>query len=224
MEKQNERKNSAQSSEYSTDGISSNCNTEVLNFDETNTPQRKIFQLRNSYLITEGRDGILLIDQHRAHINILYHTLISEIKTGKVSTQALMFPSVLELDSDQRVMLDSVIETIERIGFTIGNDASGNYVIEGIPGTLGESDPAKTIVSILDDFAEKGDVIENEMMNRALLVAARASALKRGTALNNLEIEHLASSLFRLSSPGFTPDGKTVIYRLTDQNLKTFFS
>lgn len=194
---------------------------EARSEDESNFS--KPIQLRDKYIAMECSDGLMLIDQHRAHINILYDTLVSETLADCISSQALMFSEPLDLDASEMMMLDSSIEIIERIGFIIGKDAAGRPVLEAIPGTLNAGNPGAVLKSILNEMEESKDEVDSDMMKKLVLTLARASAIKAGQRLTAKEMEHIVSELFRLPSPGYTPDGQTVIYRLTDERLASFF-
>lgn len=184
-----------------------------------------LVQLRKKYIVTETHDGLLLIDQHRAHVNILFESLSDEISNSQAAaSQALVFPEPLDLDAGQRVMLDSSIDIVERIGFRISYDDSGAAMLESIPGTLQTGNPAAVLKDILADLEESGVDIEDEAMRRVILTMARSAAIKSGRVLTTAEMEHIVSALFRLPHPGYTPEGLTVIYRLTDDRLDTFFS
>lgn len=183
-----------------------------------------LMQLRNKYIVTETTDGILLIDQHRAHVNLLYHSLLAESRAGDVASQALIFNESLELEPDEQVMLDSSIDLIERIGFRIGRDAEGKATLDGVPGTLGAKNPVAVLRNILADLSESGIDVEADALQRVILTMARSAAMTAGRQLTLPEMEHIVSSLFRLPSPGYTPDGLTVIYRLTDDRLASFFN
>ncbi len=182
-----------------------------------------LVQLRSKYIVTETRGGILLIDQHRAHVNLLYNALLAESRKGAVASQALIFNEPLNLEPDEQVMLDSSIDLIERIGFRIGKDADGRSTLDGVPGTLGAKNPVEVLHNILADLSESGIDVEADAMQRVLLTMARSAAMTAGRQLTVPEMEHILSSLFRLPSPGYTPDGLTVIYRLTDERLAGFF-
>ena len=182
-----------------------------------------LVQFRNKYILTEARDGILFIDQHRAHVNILFNELMSQARSDEVPSQALMFPEVLEINSQERIMLDSSIEIIERLGFRIGKDSSSSPTLEGAPDTLGSKNPGKILSNILSDLVEAGIDVEADAMKRIILTMARSAAITAGQQLSKSEMEYLVSSLFRLPSPGYTPDGLTVIFRLTDERIASFF-
>lgn len=182
-----------------------------------------LFQVRNKYIVTEMSGGVMLIDQYRAHVNILFNMFREEVRNGEVSSQQLMFSEPLDLDGREQIMLDSSIELMERIGFRFGKEADGSYSLVGIPGTLGAKNPVGILRNILSDLAESGIDVEADALSRVLLTMARGAAITGGRQLTQSEMQHIVSSLFRLPAPGYTPDGHKIIYRLTDERLASFF-
>lgn len=196
--------------------------SQLPDIHDESTPS--LIQLRDKYIVTESSEGILIIDQHRAHVNVLFDALSKDAKSGEVSSQTLMFPETLELDASERIMLDSSIEMLERNGFRIGFNADGSLSLEGAPESLGSKNPPTVLQNILRDLIESGADAEEEAMNRMLLVLARSAAITAGQRLTSTELQHLVASLMKLTSPGYTPDGLTVIYRLSDERLLSFFN
>ena len=190
--------------------------------DEQST-STKLTQYRGKYIVTETRDGLYFIDQHRAHVNILFNSMLGQIQQGEVASQALMFSDALELDAQERVMLDSSIELIEKIGFRIATDDKGSVVLSGVPATLGSQNPAEVLRKVLNDLSETGNDVEDETLKQLLLTMARSAALRAGQQLSVAEMDYIVSSLFRLPSPAYTPDGLKVIFKLTDERLLSFF-
>lgn len=182
-----------------------------------------LFQVREKYIVLEVADSLLFIDQHRAHFSIIFNTLKNTVQSGQVSSQQLMFAEPLDLEPEERVMFDSSIELIERIGFRFG-DNNGTLTLEGIPETLGHKNPVVALKTILNDLAESGIDVEADALNRVLLTMAKSAAMTAGQKLTHTEMDHLVSALFHLPSPKYTPDGHTVIFRLTDDRLSSFFN
>lgn len=188
------------------------------------TTQPRFLQVRNKYIVLDTRDGgMLLIDQHRAHVSIIYDRLMSQQTHGTVSSQNLIFPEPLELDAEQSVILDSTQELIEQLGFNIQGRGNDGRSILAIPGSIDVKNPSALLTGILNDIAETGTDAQSDTTSRIALIMARHAAIKGGQALTPAECEHLVSSLFRLSSPSYTPDGLKVIHRITDEKLLSWF-
>lgn len=194
----------------------------LLSDDETNRNYSGILQVRNKYLITDSPDGLLIIDQHRAHVNILYNDFLAETKGGAIASQQLMFGETLDLDAGEKIMLDSSIDLIERIGFRIGGHGS-ETVLEGMPAVIGNKNPAVVLHAILADLDECGNDVESDILSRVLITMARSAAMTGGQQLTGSEMEHLLQRLFQLPAPAYTPDGLPVIVTLSDERLAALF-
>jgi len=188
--------------------------------DESTT---SFWQFLGRYILTETRAGIVIIDQHRAHINILYNQILGTLTTGASASQKLMFDEPLELDTTENVVLDSSIDIIESMGFRIHRNDEGKAILEAVPAILDTISPVTVLKSILADLAETGNDVERDLQSRVALAAARSSAIRYGQTLTPVEMEYIVNALFRLASPTYTPDGQLAIYLLDEQRLNAIF-
>ncbi|MDE6396659.1 MAG: DNA mismatch repair endonuclease MutL, partial [Muribaculaceae bacterium] len=185
-------------------------------------PRRSFWQLRNRYILTETSGGLMIIDQHRAHVSILFHSMMSDKAGGQLATQNLLFELPLDLEPAQKIVLDSSIELIEKLGFRI-NTAGSQYMLTAVPTVLDRTDPVDMLRTIISDLMETGTDIEEDVVSRLALTLARGAAIKSGQVLTPAEQEHIVSSLFKLESPRYTPDGSLVIADLDDDALSRLF-
>ena len=188
--------------------------------DET---RRSFWQLRNRYILTETSGGLLIIDQHRAHVTILYHSMMEANQGGNLASQNLLFEMPLDLEQSQKIILDSSIDIIERLGFRI-HTSDDQYLLTAVPSVLDRSDPVDMLRKIIGDLAETGADIESDVISRLSLTLARGAAIQPGQSLTTTEQEHIVNSLFKLESPRYTPDGHLIIADLDDDALSRFFS
>lgn len=184
----------------------------------------RLVTMRNRYILLESRDGILIVDQHRAHTNILYHLFVEQARNRCVTQQNLLFPEVLDLDATETMMLDSSIELIEQMGFGIGRDGDGHKTLDSVPDNLGNANPVTVLRTVLADLVESGISVEADAMKHVAMSMARSAAIKPGQPLTQPEVEYIASALLRLPSPGYLPDGRCVITRLSDDRLAKLFA
>ena len=182
------------------------------------------WQLHGRYILTETRAGMVIVDQHRAHINILYNEILGTLKAGTSASQKLMFDEPLDLDATENVVLDSSIDIIESMGFHIHRDESGNAFLEAVPAVIDTKSPVTVLKTILADLAETGNDVERDLHSRVAVSAARSAAIRYGQTLTPVEMEHIVNALFRLSSPTYTPDGQRTLYLLDEQRLNALFT
>ena len=186
-------------------------------------------QHAQSYIITSSREGLIIIDQHRAHVRILFEQYLNQmVQEGQVS-QRVMFPETLDLDPEHQGALAEVSDELARLGFGIEYEEENRWRIVAVPAMLKDSDPKDVVLRILESVMEDGVNYGNDgnvltsLPERMALVMARTSAITRGRKLSNDEMEHLVGELFMLPSPAYTPNGNRVYCLLDDHRLESMF-
>ncbi|HJE38685.1 MAG TPA: DNA mismatch repair endonuclease MutL [Candidatus Amulumruptor caecigallinarius] len=181
------------------------------------------FQVRNRFIITPSHEGILVVDQHRAHLNVLYHKYISEIDAHDVSGQTLLFPETIELSASENQILDSIIDKMSEVGYALAYLGDNTWSINAVPSMLSNVNAVDSVRKILDNAAESGGSFEMDIDRLVAMGMARASAVKSGHKMTQKEIEHLLSELFKLKSPALTPDGLTVMALISGDQVAALF-
>lgn len=170
-----------------------------------------VIQVADKYICTPTRNGLLVIDQHRAHVLILFERYMSSVGNGTVSTQQVFFPEVLMLSASQNVILDSIIDNVKELGFDISFLGDNSWAVNGVPSVIGKHNPLETLVGLIDNVNEGIEDESFDMNRRLALAMAKATAIPGGKKLSTLEMDSLISDLFRLVKPAYTPDGLPVM-------------
>ncbi|MEA1958119.1 MAG: DNA mismatch repair endonuclease MutL, partial [Chloroflexota bacterium] len=118
---------------------------------------RVIGQMASTYIITEGPDGMYLIDQHAAHERILFERAMAQRARGAVEVQGMLEPLVVELTPRQTHLLQREEETLSSYGFAIEPFGGRSYAVRTVPAALREADIARAVIEILDSLADEGD-------------------------------------------------------------------
>lgn len=177
---------------------------------ETEGPVSATLQLKNSYILTPSREGLMVIDQHRAHKRILYESYLAKARENGFVCQNTMFPEVLELSAAQNAILTDIAPSLEELGFNIAPLGGNSWSITGIPSILKGSNPRDTLLAMIESVSESGEELASSLTERLALSMARSSAIRRGQPLSAAEMDKLISDLFRLPAPARTPEGKAV--------------
>lgn len=175
------------------------------------------------YIVTSLNDGLALIDQHRAHIRVLYDRYRKLFSEHHAPSQRMLFPEMVNLSPSESVMLDHIMPQLTDIGFDISPLGNGAYSIMAMPsGTEGLS--ATTLVgSILED-AINGQADAEDTINHIIsLSLARKVAMPIGQALSNKEMTHLLDQLFACQTPNLTPDGLPTLVILPNDRIGSWF-
>ncbi|MCM1319847.1 MAG: DNA mismatch repair endonuclease MutL [Muribaculaceae bacterium] len=190
-------------------------------------------QCADKYIITPDAGGLLVIDQHRAHVKILYERYMRDSAEGgeAPATQRIAFPETLRLDPSQYAILDGLSSEITGLGFILEPLSDTEIAITGIPATLKPGSARDAILKIIDSVSDEGaDYGRNatttplDMRARVALVTARAAAIKRGRTLSANEMEHIVGQLLSLPDPAHTPTGNPIFMSMATTRLDALFS
>lgn len=177
------------------------------------------------YIVTTTREGLMLIDQHRAHVKILYEEYLDKIERQEIVTQSVMFAEPLSLDPSQQALLEGILDDLRRIGFKLDHDEDGNWRVSSMPTMLGKGNPHDVVLRILDsvsddsaNYGKEGNIHES-IQERMALIMARSAAICRGQKLSVSEMENIVASLLALPDPSLTPNGNKVFTILSEDQI-----
>lgn len=167
----------------------------------------------------------MLIDQHRAHVRVLFDRYMAQLQGRSGASQGLLFPELLQLTVAEDAMLQTLLPDLLALGFDVTSLGGGSWSVSAIPaGTEGLDASAllqQMIVSAIEreGAGETGD----EIRTAIALALARSSAIVYGQLLTAAEMDELVTSLFTSSAPNHTPDGQTVLSVITMDEIEKRF-
>jgi len=182
------------------------------------------FQYKGRFIFTSVKSGLMLIDQHRAHLRVLYDRFRRQQEGRSGCVQGLLFPQLVQLSPSRAVLLRAMTAELESVGFEISDLGNGDYSISGIPAGAEGLDPVKLLQSLLEDAEAKEGGAGDEVAHVVALGLARRAAIPVGQALGQQEMEDLVEKLFATETPNYTPDGKLVLTILRHEKLERLFS
>ena len=185
-------------------------------FSEVSNP---CFQYKSRYIITPLKSGLVIIDQHRAHVRILYEMYIANINRKCSASQKLLFPEVVEFTASEASLLSSLEDEIRFLGFDLASLGGNSYAINAVPADVSGGNPAELIKEIVVAAIESGSGSTERKAEMMALSLAKATAIHPGKTLTSDEMETLVASLFAIESHGITPDGLSILTILTDEEL-----
>lgn len=186
-------------------------------------------QYAGKYIVTPSREGVMIIDQHRAHVKILYEEYLKRVEQTEVVSQSVMFPESVTLDESQRVVLEEIGDDLKRLGFSLEYDSGETWQITSFPAMLKKGSHADIVLRILDSVTEDSVNYGNDakgvlpIASKAALLMARSSAIRRGEKLTVADMENLIGRLFSLPDPGLTPNGTPVFFMLDEGKIDKMF-
>ena len=178
------------------------------------------YQYKGKYVMTAVKTGLMIIDQHRAHVRVLYERYLEQLRLQTPHSQKVLFPEVLQFSVSDMLILSKVTPEMLKMGFELDDLGGGSYVVNAIPTGLEGVNPLRLVQDIVAAAKEKGVSAIEEVRQSVALTMARNAAVPQGQVLNNDEMETLVNDLFACSNVNYTPDGKNVLCILKQQEIE----
>ena len=182
------------------------------------------FQYLGRFIVATSPQGLLVVDQHRAHFRVLYDLYKMQMAEHKGMSQGLLFPQLLQLPASSSTFLESILDDLSAVGFELSPLGDGSYSVLGIPAGTEGLDPISMLQSLVDD-AQNGEVQVKEQVDHLIaLTLSRKAAIPVGQLLDQNEMSDLLEKLFKSSNANYTPDGAVILVTLTNDKIEGFFS
>lgn len=190
---------------------------EVLSsFDAENSP---VWQYGGRYIFVATDRGLVLVNQHRAHVTILYAQFLDQLIHSQGAMQQLLFPEVLSLAPDEMVLVGQLMSDLKAIGFDLEQLSPDSYSIQGVPAQIANQNPVPVLQHILLQVQERGANTQVEWREQIAQALAENSAIPYGKSLTEMEIRDLLTRLVALPQFRYTPDGKKVLAVWSDDEM-----
>ena len=183
---------------------------------------RLLGQLKARYLVLEGEQGLVLVDQHAAHERILYEHLRGAWLDRKVERQGLLVPETLEIDSRGAAVLGESSALIDSLGFDAELFGESSVLIRAIPALLSGTNPRRLVGDLLDELGQV-DVIPEASASRTRMLPdadrlfatlACHSARRFGDHLPEAEQRAILNGLDAIAWAPTCPHGRPVAAHL----------
>ncbi|WP_300701385.1 DNA mismatch repair endonuclease MutL [Bacteroides sp.] len=181
------------------------------------------FQYKGRFILTSVKSGLMLIDQHRAHICVLFERYMNQIREKRGISQGVLFPEIVQLPASEAAVLESIMDDFSAVGFELTPLGGGSYAINGIPSGIEGLNPVELVRSMVHTAIEKGNDVKEEVHTILALTLARAAAIVYGQVLSNDEMANLVDNLFACPTPNYTPDGRIVLSTLKEEDIEKLF-
>jgi len=208
--------------------VPSSANNRILSQRTAGDPSasqesKPIWQAHNKYIISQIRNGLMIIDQHVAHERIIYERVLSNFKNSLPSIQQLLFPETVELSASDYLLVKELQAHLERLGFDIKLFGKNTVVIEGIPADVRVGNERKILQDVLDEYRNNEHAGISDVRDNLAKSFACKAAIKAGDRLNISEMIVLIEHLFLTKMPFVCPHGRPVIVKIPLEELDKRF-
>ncbi|MBW2148170.1 MAG: DNA mismatch repair endonuclease MutL [Deltaproteobacteria bacterium] len=181
-------------------------------------------QFHRSYIVLDGGDELILVDQHAAHERIVFHRLQTEIRRGTASFQRLLVPQVVELPPRKGRVLEKHMDSLRSLGVEVELFGEGSAVVKGLPPHLKDVEMVQMIRDLVDELAEMpSSRCMEQGLDRLLIVLACHGAVRAGQTLEPDEMRHLLEELDRVPGARTCPHGRPVVGRFPLSAIEKMF-
>ena len=184
---------------------------------------RVVGQVGAAYIVSEGPDGLYLIDQHAAHERILYEAFSEQAADSAVISQALLEPAVIEVLPEQVGLLNRKIEMLRAIGFAIEPFGGSTFLVRALPAVLESADPVQAIRVVVEEFEEDEAPLASESESRIIARVCKRAAVKSGQTLSHTEQVELVRRLEVCQAPQTCPHGRPTMIHISVSSLEKQF-
>ena len=204
--------------------IKSSRNTENLRTDNSFGEEmlsklpilRPIGQTHNLFVVTEGPQGIILVDQHAAHERVIYEQLLVR-RNEPMAKQVLLSPAVIELTPEQQIVLSENLSSFSALGYSLEPFGDQLLRVQAVPSATQWKDPNDSFLKILDDLSDQQRV-PNKNDPVAASSACHAS-VRAGQTLDMNEIRTLLRDLENCQNPHNCPHGRPTMIEISINDL-----
>jgi DNA mismatch repair protein MutL len=177
------------------------------------------YQYKGKYLMTAVKSGLMIIDQYRAGVRILYDRYMEQMESHTSRSQKVLFPEVIQFAPSDAVLLQKLLPLLSGMGFDLSDLGGHSFAVNGIPAGIDGIDPVRLLRQLVDD----ANIVSNQLssLNAQLALSlARHAAVPYGQILGNDEMENIINELFACSNVNYTPDGKAILCILPQADIE----
>jgi DNA mismatch repair protein MutL len=187
-------------------------------------PMMPLGQFRDTFIVAVDADGIAIIDQHVAHERVLFERVMERLTTGRLESQRLLEPILVELSPQGRQALLTHSADLDRLGFGIDAFGGETLRITAVPSLLGREEAVTAIRALAEDLEglDRGKEVGDALRQIAATTACHA-AVKANYPLTHEKMLHILEELRRTAYSTICPHGRPVMLRLTRREIEKNF-
>ena len=187
-------------------------------------PMIPLGQFRDTFIIAIDDEGLAIIDQHVAHERVLFERVMQKLTTGRLESQRLLVPLLLEFPPAALQVLLGRSNELAQLGFEIEHFGEGSIKVDAAPALLDAGDSARALRSLAEDLEglDRGAHV-HEALRRVAATTACHAAVKANYPLTYEKMAHILDELRATAYSTICPHGRPVMLRLTRREIEKNF-
>src|SRR5436853_85121 len=185
---------------------------------------RLLGQVQNTYLVADGADGLILIDQHAAHERVLYERLLRARGRGAADGQVQVTPTPLPLQADAFALLTTHQALLAQLGFDLEPFGDRTVLIRAVPQIAVRASPQRVLTDLIAELAEGGKATAAQtLLERLTITTACKTAIKAGDTLGRDQMAALMRDLAQTEDPFTCFHGRPTLITVPLAQLERWF-
>lgn len=178
------------------------------------------FQVKNRYIATNVKSGLLLVDQKRAHERILYEKLLHDLENDTAVSQKTLYPHKIQLSLLDYNYLKEMMEELEKSGMQISDLGSNCIAVHATPDFMSAKSPEEVLEIFLEQVKQEQQIEKDNFTGKMAASLATASSISYGKTLHADEMRNLVDKLFSCENPNYTPKGQKILKIISLKELE----
>lgn len=195
--------------------------------DQESSPKSGGFeymQVKNKYILTSVKSGLMIIDQKKAHERILFEQYLRSMAMNKAVTQRSLYPEKIDLNHEDYLLYQDIADDLSVIGFDVSDLGGNTIVINGVPDAAAGQNETELLEQLLDEYKDTENTIKGNLKERVAASLAKASSIDHGKVLSQTEMQNLVDELFACENPNYSSTGKKTLSIININELEKFLN
>jgi DNA mismatch repair protein MutL len=181
-------------------------------------------QVSSSFIVAVNGEGLWIVDQHVAHERVLFEQHLEARRAGKVESQRMLLPMILELSPRQLVIYEKIAEELANNGFDVEPMGPKSVAIQSVPAGIAANDAEHLLTEILDGLERENAAISiDSLQSKIAASTACHAAIKVNMPLDQTKMEWLLNALAKTDCPMSCPHGRPVVLRYSVKEIERAF-
>ena len=182
-----------------------------------------IGQLKDTYILCQARDGLLLIDQHAAHERIVYETLKRSYHSLPMERQSFLIPYELEVSLKDGRILQERIDRLVELGLELEHFGGSTFLLRSVPSILVDVKWEDFLLDLIPLLEDEGDFTTERALDKLLTIMACHGAVRAGKRMSQEEMIGLINKLEKMDLPTNCPHGRPIFRKLSYYEIEKMF-
>ena len=181
-------------------------------------------QVAKTYIVAETQDGLILVDQHAAHERLVLERMRRAVANGRIASQALLLPEVVELDEPACDRLEARAGELSDFGLDLDRFGPRAVLVRGVPAMLGQANVNGLVTDLADELAAFDEALSlRERLDHVAATMACHGSVRAGRVLSVPEMNALLREMEVTPHSGQCNHGRPTWVKLAHADIERLF-